>query len=38
MPCVMSFLIYIIVLFFISLYLSLSISVPNCLFDFLYPN
>ena len=34
----MSLLIYIIVLFFIGLYLSLSIPVPNPLFEFLYPN
>ena len=38
MPCVMSLLIYFIVLFFIALYLSLSISVPNSLLEFLYPN
>ena len=38
MPFVMSLLIYIIVLFFIGLYLSLSIPVSNSLFEFLYPN
>ena len=38
MPCVMSLLIYFIALFFLGLYLSVSISEPNSLFEFLYPN
>ena len=37
MPCVMSLLIYFIVLFFLGLYLSLSISVSNSLFEFPIP-